>query len=66
MKALEELREENGLSLSKLTTILNKRYTCDIKICQVWEWENDHTKVSNEEAQILADYFQVSKDKFIK
>lgn len=65
MKNLMELREKSNLSISKLAINLNANYNTDIRICQIWEWENGYRNVSNKNASILADYFNVSEKKFM-
>ncbi|WP_436864417.1 helix-turn-helix domain-containing protein [Staphylococcus saprophyticus] len=64
MKNLMELREKSNLSISKLAINLNANYNTDIRICQIWDWENGYRNVSNKNASILADYFNVSEKEF--
>ncbi|NWK85234.1 helix-turn-helix transcriptional regulator [Staphylococcus sp. GSSP0090] len=66
MKNLMELREKSNLSISKLAINLNANYDTDIRICQIWDWENGYRNVSNKNASILADYFNVSENEFIQ
>ncbi|MDW3920027.1 helix-turn-helix transcriptional regulator [Staphylococcus saprophyticus] len=54
MKNLMELREKSNLSISKLAINLNANYNTDIRICQIWDWENGYRNVSNKNASILA------------
>lgn len=65
MKNLMELREKSNLSISKLAINLNANYNTDIRICQIWDWENGYRNVSNKNASILADYFNVSEKDFM-
>lgn len=65
MKNLMELREKSNLSISKLAINLNANYNTDIRICQIWGWENGYRNVSNKNASILADYFNVSEKEFM-
>ncbi|AMG20967.1 hypothetical protein AST07_07350 [Staphylococcus saprophyticus] len=65
MKNLMELREKSNLSISKLAINLNANYNTDIRICQIWDWENGYRNVSNKNASILADYFNVSEKEFM-
>ena len=65
MKNLMELREKSNLSISKLAINLNANYNTDIRICQIWDWENGYRNVSNKKASILADYFNVSEKEFM-
>lgn len=65
MKNLMELREKSNLSISKLAINLNANYNTDIRICQIWNWENGYRNVSNKNASILADYFNVSEKEFM-
>ncbi|MCE5130274.1 helix-turn-helix domain-containing protein [Staphylococcus saprophyticus] len=65
MKNLMELREKSNLSISKLAINLNANYNTDIRICQIWDWENGYRNVSNKNASILADYFSVSEKEFM-
>ncbi|EHY92080.1 helix-turn-helix domain-containing protein [Staphylococcus saprophyticus] len=60
-----ELREKSNLSISKLAINLNANYNTDIRICQIWDWENGYRNVSNKNASILADYFNVSEKEFM-
>lgn len=62
---LMELREKSNLSISKLAINLNANYNTDIRICQIWDWENGYRNVSNKNASILADYFNVSEKEFM-
>ena len=65
MKNLMELREKSNLSISNLAINLNANYNKDIKICKIWDWENGYRNVSNKNASILADYFNVSEKEFM-
>lgn len=65
MKNLMELHEKSNLSISKLAINLNANYNTDIRICQIWDWENGYRNVSNKNASILADYFNVSEKEFM-
>lgn len=65
MKNLMELREKSNLSISKLAINLNANYNTDIRICQIWDWENGYRNVSNKNISILADYFNVSEKEFM-
>lgn len=65
MKNLMKLREKSNLSISKLAINLNANYNTDIRICQIWDWENGYRNVSNKNASILADYFNVSEKEFM-
>ncbi|MFD3219679.1 helix-turn-helix domain-containing protein [Staphylococcus saprophyticus] len=65
MKNLMELREKSNLSISKLAINLNANYNTDIRICQIWDLENGYRNVSNKNASILADYFNVSEKEFM-
>ena len=65
MKNLMELREKSNLSISKIAINLNANYNTDIRICQIWDWENGYRNVSNKNASILADYFNVSEKEFM-
>lgn len=65
MKNPMELREKSNLSISKLAINLNANYNTDIRICQIWDWENGYRNVSNKNASILADYFNVSEKEFM-
>ncbi|PHK48631.1 helix-turn-helix domain-containing protein [Staphylococcus edaphicus] len=66
MKNLMELREKANLSISRLALNLNSSYNTDIRICQIWDWENGYRNISNKYASILADYFNVSEKVFSK
>ncbi|MGW7975352.1 XRE family transcriptional regulator [Staphylococcus xylosus] len=64
MKILNELREKSNLSISKLAINLNNGYGTDIRNYQIWDWENGYRTISEKDAEMLADYFNVSGETF--
>ena len=55
-KRLKDLRKENGLSMKKLSELVN------IGIASIYRWENDQSVVNGDQLIIFAKFFNVTTD----
>lgn len=59
---LKELRQEKGISLTKLSEILEERYGISVSTSQLMYYEKGRTEPRNKQVwEKLADYFGVSE-----
>lgn len=65
LKSLYEIRNDSNLSISKLTLDLNNLYNANIRNSKIWEWENGRSEISESDAKMLSDYFNVPIKTFI-
>ena len=62
LKRLKELRQEKGISLSKLSKILKEKYDISVSTSQLMYYEKGEREPRNKQVwEMLADYFGVSE-----
>ena len=62
MNRLKELRQEKGISLTKLSEILEERYGISVSTSQLMYYEKEKSEPRNKQLwKKLADYFGVSE-----
>lgn len=63
MKILTDLREKKKLSISKLVILLNEKYGKCYQNYQIFNWENGHKRIPQQDLEILCDYYEYPLEK---